>query len=105
MQTITLYKYTREDGGVTVSPAKPNTDYTEMYRLVADEGKALTRDGVNLTSCTDVEDTDGWYEVDAPEEEVEGEVTEEDPDTATEEDYQNALENLGVKFDEESNVE
>lgn len=104
MQIITLYKYTREDGGVTVSPAKPNTDYTEMYRLVADEGKALTPDGVNLTSCTDVEDTEGWYEVDAPEEETEGEesdeTTEEDPDTATDADYQNALEDLGVNFDD-----
>lgn len=98
MQIITLYKYTREDGGVTVSPAKPNTDYTEMYRLVADEGKALTLDGVNLTSCTDVEDTEGWYEVDAPEEG-------EDTDTATDADYQAALTDLGVNFDEENDVE
>ena len=31
MQTIALYKYQREDGGVTVSPIKPDVEYTEMY--------------------------------------------------------------------------
>lgn len=71
MQTITLYKYTREDGGVTVSPVKPEGEYTEKYRLVADDGKMLTRDGVDLYACVDVESVDGWYEVDAPEEENE----------------------------------
>ena len=71
MQTITLYKYTREDGGVTVSPAKPDGEYAEKYRLVADEGKMLTQDGENLYPCVDVESVDGWYEVDAPEEENE----------------------------------
>lgn len=70
MQIINLYKYERVGGGVTVSPVKPeNTEYTEMYRLIADEGKALTKDGVNLTSCADVENTDGWYEVDNPDNE------------------------------------
>lgn len=67
MQIIPIYKFTRESGGVTVSPNKPNRAYTEMYRLVADEGKALTKDGVNTTNCADVESTAGWYEVDAPE--------------------------------------
>ena len=68
MQTITLYKYQRADGGTTISPVKPDCDYTEMYRIVADEGKALTQDGENLTACVDTETTEGWYEVDAPEE-------------------------------------
>ena len=95
MQTIPLYKYRREGGGVTVSPSKPDCEYTEMYRLIADEGKALTQDGVNTTACTDVESAEGWYEVDAPEEDAE----------ATEGDYINALEELGVNFDEENSVE
>lgn len=69
MQTITLYKYTREDGGVTVSPVKPDCEYTEKYRLIADESKALTQDGVDLYSCVDVASVDGWYEVDAPDDE------------------------------------
>jgi hypothetical protein len=68
MQTITLYKYQRADGGTTISPVKPECEYTEMYRLVADEGKALTKDGVDLFPCVDTDTVDGWYEVDAPEE-------------------------------------
>lgn len=69
MQIITLYKYNRADGGVTVSPVKPEGEYTEMYRLVADDGKALTKDGENLTTCVDTDSTEGWYEVDEPNEE------------------------------------
>lgn len=68
MQTIPLYKFTRADGGVSVSPRMPNVPYTEMYRLVADEGKALTQDGVNTTICTDTEFPYLWREVDAPKE-------------------------------------
>jgi hypothetical protein len=60
-----------------------------MYRLVADEGMALTKDGENLTSCADVESVIGWYEVEA----AEGE--------ATEQDYLNALNELGVQLNEE----
>ena len=71
MQIIDLYKYERADGGVTVSPIKPDCEYTEMVRLVADEGKVLTSDGENFTSCVDTDTAAGWYEVDAPEEETE----------------------------------
>ena len=66
MKAIKLYKYEREGGGVTVSPINPDCEYTEMVRLVADEGKVLTNDGQNFTSCVDVETADGWYEVDDP---------------------------------------
>ena len=65
MQIITLYRYERADGGVTVSPIKPDAEYTEMYRLVADEGKVLTN-GEITTTCTDVYDTEGWSEIDEP---------------------------------------
>ena len=68
MQIIPLYKYEREDGGITVSPIKPDCEYTEKYRLVADEGKVLTN-GEIITSCTDVESTEGWNEIDEPIEE------------------------------------
>lgn len=71
MQAITLYRYNRADGGVTISPVKPDGEYTKMVRLIADEGKVLTKDGVNFTTCTDVESAEGWYEVDAPEEDAE----------------------------------
>lgn len=66
MQTIIIYRYSREDGGITTSPVKPDVEYTEMFRLVADDGKALTQDGEKFTSCADVASVDGWYEVDAP---------------------------------------
>lgn len=64
MQVITLYVFNREDGGVTVSPVKPETnDYTETTRIVAEEGKLLTKDNINFYSCLDTDDLDGWYEV------------------------------------------
>ena len=67
MQTITLYRYTRPDGGVTISPTKPDAgDYGIKYRLIADEGKLLT-DGTTVAGCVDVESPEGWTETDAPE--------------------------------------
>lgn len=74
MQTITLYRYIRADGGITTSPVKPNGEYTEMYRLIADEGKALT-DGTAVAVCVDATSPDGWTEIDAPDDEN-GEMTE-----------------------------
>ncbi len=72
MQVKTLYKTIRADDGVTVSPNKPESgEYTEMYRLIADEGKLLTVNGSDTTPCVDVESAEGWYEVDAQEEETE----------------------------------
>lgn len=71
MQIITLYKYKRADGGATISPVKPDCEYTEMVRLVADDGKVLTQDGENFTYCIDTDTSDGWMEIDAPEEEPE----------------------------------
>ena len=88
MQIIPLYRYIRENGGITVSPNKPDTEYTERVRLVADDGKVLTKDGESFTTCIDTDTADGWYEVDAHESE------------ATGEDYQAALEDLGVNFNE-----
>ena len=75
MQTIMVYRYERPDGGITVSPVMPRdgTTYDLRYRLIADEGKALT-DGRMITSCVDVTSPDGWTEIEAPE--VEPELTE-----------------------------
>ena len=63
MQIIKLYKYIREDGGTTVSPKKPDCEYAEMVRLVADEGKLLTNGEIE-TPCIDTDTADGWMEVD-----------------------------------------
>ena len=67
MQIKTLYKYKRPDGGFTVSPTKPEgVEYSEKFRIIADEGKLLTKDGEHTTPCIDVDNTDGWYEIDDP---------------------------------------
>lgn len=62
MKTIPLYKYERTEGGTTVSPLKPDCEYTEMYRLVADEGKILQNDKTTI-ACIDVESIEGWVEI------------------------------------------
>lgn len=68
MKIKPLYRYEREGGGITVSPNKPDCEYTERVRLVAEKGKLLTKDGENFCRVIDVDTADGWYEVDAPEE-------------------------------------
>ena len=71
MQIIPLYKYQREDGGITVSPRDPYPkSYEPMYRIVADDGKILTN-GRDTTYCADVpsEEYYDWEEIDAPMEE------------------------------------
>ena len=62
MQKITLYRYYRPDGGVTVSTAKPDTDYTELYRLVADEGMTLTN-GETCAISIDTDSPSSWTEI------------------------------------------
>lgn len=68
MQIVTLYKYERENGGLTVSPIKPdNTTYTIGYRLLADDGKAIT-DGTATVICVDVDSVEGWSDCELSEE-------------------------------------
>ena len=62
MQTIPIYRYTRPDGGVSVSPIKPDCECVEMFRLIADEGMTLT-DGETIKSCVDTDNADGWEEI------------------------------------------
>ena len=79
MEVRTLYRYEREDGGMDVSPNKPDCQYTELFRIIADEGHVVTEDGENLYYCVDVEYIDGWYEIEEPEkpeEESEKEIEE-----------------------------
>lgn len=65
MKPIKLYRYTRPDGGVTVSPENPDVEYQECVRLVAGEGKLLTNGNIQI-SCIDTDSVDGWWEIDAP---------------------------------------
>ncbi len=66
MQTIVLYRYIREDGGVTTSPIKPDCDYTEKVRLVADEGKRLVLPDGTYAFCADLDTAEGVAEEDNP---------------------------------------
>lgn len=67
MTKIPLYQYTREDGGITVSPEKPDKEYIPMVRLLADEGKILTNGKGIYSECIDVDTDYGWYEEDKQE--------------------------------------
>lgn len=71
MQKITLYKYTRSDGGITVSPVKPDYEYTILYRLVADEGNILSN-GKEETACIDTENPDEWSEIENGNQDISG---------------------------------
>ena len=69
MKIKALYRFKRADGGITDSPRKPEGEYTERVRIIADEGKLVTRDGVKLYSVIDADSAEGFYEVDRPTEE------------------------------------
>lgn len=70
MQTVTLYR-TTTDGKTTVTPNKPETYDSTLYRLIAEEGKELVKGEVR-TPCIDTDDADGWTEEDAQEPSAEG---------------------------------
>lgn len=88
MQKVNLYRY-EENGTVIVTPNKRNeTDEPSRMRLIADENATLT-DGTTETIAVDVmlDEVKKWTDVNGNTE-------------ATEADYINALEDLGVNFDE-----
>lgn len=57
-----VYKYTRSDGGETVSPIAPECEYITLYRLIADEGMVLQKNGGEWQQVVDVDDVEGWVE-------------------------------------------
>ena len=69
MQIVNLYRYEREPGKITTSPAKPDDgiDYSIIYRLIADEGMAIT-DGSSIVECIDTDSSEGWTDCELPEE-------------------------------------
>lgn len=89
MQTITLYRYTRPDGGVTNATIKPEGAYTVRYRLIADEGMVLTN-GTTTAACVDVDSPEGWTEIADPGEQSEIET------------YKAALNELGVDTEDDN---
>jgi hypothetical protein len=85
MQIIDLYRY-EDNGIVVITPNKRNeTDTPSRARLTADEGATLVKGDVE-TEVVDVmlDEVEQWTET----------------STATETDYINALERLGVNFNE-----
>ena len=69
MKILTLYRYEREKDCITVSTEKPTCDYIERYRLIADEGKAITMDNNNLFTVIDTDILEGWQEIEMPKDE------------------------------------
>ena len=65
-----IYRYQRPDGGYTVSPVKPDGNYQVRWRLIAEEGKAITNGEATLT-VIDVQhrkDIETWSDCDLPDE-------------------------------------
>ena len=63
-----LYKSPRAGGGYTVSLQKPDGPYQVRWRLIAEEGGAIT-DGETVATVIDVirrSDCDAWTDCDLP---------------------------------------
>ena len=70
MQRKMLYKYQRPDGGYTVSPFKPDCTYQVRWRLIAEEGMAITN-GETTVTVIDVihrSDCEAWVDCELPDE-------------------------------------
>lgn len=62
MEIRTLYRIIN-NGKVTVTPIKPShNDYTETYRVIAEDGMILT-DGENTYGCVDTDEPSKYTEV------------------------------------------
>lgn len=69
MITKTLYRVTRSDGGVDVTPNKPmDGTFIETYRLIADDGMILTN-GENTYTCVDTDYPENYTEISETEDE------------------------------------
>lgn len=84
MNTITLYT----GNGASLSPSPTGRIESDYVRLVADDGKMLTN-GLKSAYCIDVHknDASNWIE-----------VSDDTDDEATESDYLEALNDLGVNI-------
>ena len=63
MQKIILYRAIKENGVVSVSPIKPDSYDSILYRLVADDGKELVNGDIRVY-CIDTDDLEQWVEED-----------------------------------------
>lgn len=67
MTIINLYKY-KITNGWRITPRKPEEriEYIQMFRISADEGNGLTRNGSEPVTVIDTDTFEGWEEVPAP---------------------------------------
>ena len=68
MQIEEYYRYANGNGGTDVSMTRPSGErpFTTIYRLVADDGKMLTADGIDRYCAVEIyllEDAEQWEEV------------------------------------------
>lgn len=72
MKRKNLYKYEHDGGGYTISPEKSpeEKDFWRRYRLIADEGKAITN-GEIITQVIDVKSYAGWRDCNLPPDDTE----------------------------------
>ena len=68
MQILSLYHYVSGQYAIN-SLAKPDCEYIERARLVAEPDMGLTKDDINKYTVIDVDldDVPNWREVEAPE--------------------------------------
>lgn len=64
-----LYRYKKESGEIIISPQKPETEYTELFRISADDKKLLTNNWQDYYAIIDVENPNDWYEITSHQEE------------------------------------
>ena len=65
-----IYRYQRPDGGYTVTPMKPEGSYNIRWRLIAEEGMAITN-GETTVTVIDVihrSDCEAWTDCELPDE-------------------------------------
>jgi hypothetical protein len=65
-----IYRYQRPDGGYTVTPVKPEGGYNIRWRLIAEEGMAITN-GETTVTVIDVihrKDCEAWTDCELPDE-------------------------------------
>ena len=69
MQKEILYQYLGTNGSILSPVHLEDIYYIRKIRIFADEGKQLTKDGINFKKAITVpeEDADNWYEVDGQE--------------------------------------
>lgn len=67
MKIVEIYKYS-SGTSVIISPVKTEDNISReiLFRLIADEGYGLTRNGSEPVTVIDTDTVEGWEEVPAP---------------------------------------